>query len=52
MTQLIRNWKLIKFYLNDWELKTYVKVHIQIVHCFSISVVYQIVELKVLILMH
>ena len=34
--------------LNDWELKTYGQVNIQIVHCFSISVVYQIVQLKVL----
>ena len=27
--------------LNDWELKTYGKIHIQTVHCFSISVVYR-----------
>ena len=49
---VVEDWKFIKLYLNDWELKIYGKVHIQIVHCFSISVVYQILELKILILMH
>ena len=41
-----KNFESINFYLNDG------KIHIQVVHCFSISEVYQIAELRVLILMH
>ena len=34
-TSLIRKWKLIHFQFNFWELKTYSKLQIQTVHCFT-----------------
>ena len=44
--------KLILFWLNNWELKTFGKVDFQTVHCFSISVIMIMWDLTISVLMH